>query len=435
MTAGSVSAFEGGRRGATYLLGALSVVAFFNFLDRAIFSVLAVPIKADLRLSDTEIGLLGGLAFALFYAFLGLPLARLADRSNRTRLVSVCLAVWSASTAACGMAGGFVSLLLARIGVGAGEAGCFPASYSMLSDAYPPKRRAYAIGIFHTVGNVGFLAGLMAAGLLAEAVGWRMAFAIVGIPGILFALWTAVALPEPARLLGEAAPTKSEATSLWAVLRHVASRPALRNLTIGYSLSIFAFYSALAWLPHLFARAHGLSNAEIGLWYGLAFGGGMIGGVLIGALVSPAAVAKDRRWEMWLPGTGVLIACPFFILAFWTPSTGIALAATALGSAAASSGLGPGFSAVQALAPPDARATTAAAVLLISAVVGQGFGPAIVGFVSDALAQRHVSASLEISLSLAGVGFLWASVHYLIGSRTFRRESSDHEASGEKHAH
>lgn len=422
-------------RSATYLLGALSVVAFFNFLDRAIFSVLAVPIKADLELSDTQIGLLGGLAFALFYAILGLPLARLADRSSRTRLVSICLAVWSASTAACGMAGGFLTLLLARIGVGTGEAGCFPASYSMLSDAFPPERRAYAIGIFHTVGNVGFLAGLMAAGLLAEAVGWRAAFAIVGIPGILFALWTAFALPEPGQRLDEGTLNKSEAASLWAVLRHVASQPALRNLTAGYSLSIFAFYSALAWLPHLFARVHRLSNAEIGLWYGLAFGGGMIGGVLVGALVSPGAITRDRRWEMWLPAIGAFIACPFFVLAFWAQSTSIALVATAMGSAAAASGLGPGFSAVQTLAPPDARATTAAVVLMISAVVGQGAGPALVGLVSDALAQRHVAAGLELSLSLAGLGFLWASVHYLIGSRAFLHKGPAQAVFGGNHAH
>ena len=406
----------------SYVLAALSIVAFFNFLDRSIFSVLAVSIKSDLGLSDTEIGLLGGVAFALFYAVLGLPLARIADRSNRVRLVSICLAVWSAATVACAAAVNFVTLLLARIGVGAGEAGCFPPSYSILSDYYEPDRRAFAIGMFHAGGNVGFLIGLMAAGVLADEIGWRWTFVILGAPGVLFALLFAATVKEPKRQgEGEDAEhaTPEKALSMGKALKVILAKPALNFLTIGYTWVIFAFYSALAWLPHFFTRTFDMSGTSLGLWYGLAFGGGMILGVTIGAFLSTELIKSDKRWEVWFPGLAALMAFPAFIAIHFVGDINAALWATAFGSAAVASGLGPGFSAVQSLSEANVRATAAAIVLLVSAIVGQGLGPTFTGMLSDVLNADHGDRALSLAMIISAIPFLVASAFYYLASRNF----------------
>ncbi len=401
----------------SYVLTALGVVAFLNFVDRSIFSVLAVSIREDLALSDTEIGLLGGVAFALFYAVLGLPLARIADRSNRVRLVSICLAVWSLATASCGLVTGFFSLMLARIGVGAGEAGCFPPSYSILSDYFPSRRRAFAIGMFHAGGNIGFLVGLMAAGLLAETLGWRTAFLVLGIPGVAFALVFALTVREPRR--GGHSFVPGAPPSLSATFLRMRRRSSLMHLTGAYTLSIFAFYGALAWLPHFFARTFGMDSAAIGFWYGMAFGGGMIVGVTFGALVSPLLIKRDARWEMLFPGLGALMALPSFLAVQLATSVEFALIFSALGSAAVAMGLGPGFAAVQSLAEPNLRATAAAVVLLVSAIIGQGLGPLSIGILSDALSGSFGDRALSVALIASTAAFAWSSLHYLIGSRHF----------------
>ncbi|MEM7708728.1 MAG: MFS transporter [Pseudomonadota bacterium] len=401
----------------SYVLTSLGIVAFFNFVDRSVFSVLAVSIKEDLSLSDTEIGLLGGFAFALFYACLGVPLARLADRSNRVRLVSICLALWSAATAACGLATGFLTLLLSRIGVGAGEAGCFPPSYSIISDYYPANRRAFAIGMFHAGGNVGFLVGLMAAGLLADAVGWRAAFFILGLPGVAFAGLFFATVREPLR--GASPSPAATPLGLRDAIGLMRRRSAFVHLTIAYTLSILAFYSALAWLPHFFARTFGMDASAIGFWYGLAFGGGLIVGVMFGALVAPSLIKRNPRWEYVFPGIGSLIAMPSFLLIYWIGNADWALVFTAVGSAAVAMGLGPAFSAVQSLAEPSMRATAAAFVLLISAILGQGLGPVLVGVLSDTLAGSLGDLALATALSVSTAAFAWSAVHVYLGSRRF----------------
>ena len=407
----------------SYVLCSLSVVAFFNFLDRSIFSVLAVSIKADLMLTDTQIGLLGGIAFALFYAVLGLPLVRLADRSNRVRLVSICLTVWSAATVACGTAVNFVTLLLARIGVGAGEAGCFPPSYSILSDYYEAERRAFAIGMFHAGGNVGFLVGLMAAGILADAIGWRWTFVVLGAPGVLFAFVFFATVQEPRRGAASGSNEKIEdRISLLDALKAIGAKSSLMHLAIAYTLVMFAFYGALAWLPHFFSRSFDMTASELGLWYGLAFGGGMIVGVTIGALISRRLIERDRRWELWVPGLAALVAFPTFILIHIVSDITFALGLTALGSATVSSGLGPGFAAVQSLASSNMRATAAAVVLLVSAIFGQGLGPTFVGVMSDILNNMYAEDALSYAMILASVTFLLAAFHYHRASIKFREQ-------------
>ena len=402
----------------TYVLSALGIAALFNFFDRSIFSVLAVSIKSDLNLSDTQIGLLGGFGFALFYAIVGIPLARIADRHNRITLVSVCLAVWSLATAACGMASGFISLLLARIGVGAGEAGCFPPSYSVLSDYYPPARRAFAIGVFHFWGNIGFLLGLVGAGIVSDLFGWRAAFIIFGLPGILFAVILKLTVREPVRGALDKARAPVE-LGLGETVKALAARRAYIHLFVAYSLSAFAFYAILLWLPQFFARTFSMTQSELGIYYGFAFGGGMIVGVGLGAVIAPRFIAADRRWEMLFPAVAAFLSLPLALGVLVVPSQSAALILTFLFCACASSGLGPGFAAVQSLSEPGIRATASALILFSAALVGQGLGPTLVGVLSDALRAPLGEHSLPFSIAFAAMAFGWSSLHGWLGSRRF----------------
>lgn len=405
----------------TYALSALGVVALFNFLDRSIFSVLAVSIKSDLNLSDTQIGLLGGFGFALFYAIVGIPLARIADRRNRITLVSVCLAVWSLATAACGVASGFISLLLARIGVGAGEAGCFPPSYSVLSDYYPPARRAFAIGVFHFWGNIGFLLGLVGAGIFSDLFGWRAAFIIFGLPGVLFAVVLKLTVREPVRGVLDKARAPVD-LGLREAVKALAARRAYIHLFCAYSLSAFAFYAILLWLPQFFARTFSMTLSELGFYYGFAFGGGMIVGVGLGAIIASRFIAKDRRWEMLFLAVTALLSLPLALSVLAAPSQATALTFTFLFCACASAGLGPGFAAVQSLSEASIRATASALVLFSAAVVGQGLGPTLVGILSDVLSAPFGERSLPLAIAFAAAAFGWSSLHGWLGSRWFLRD-------------
>ena len=405
----------------TYVLSALGIVALFNFFDRSIFSVLAVSIKSDLNLSDTQIGLLGGFGFALFYAIVGIPLARIADKHNRITLVSACLAVWSLATAACGLAGGFVSLLLARVGVGAGEAGCFPPSYSVLSDYYPPARRAFAIGVFHLWGNIGFLLGLVGAGVLSDLFGWRAAFILFGLPGVLFAIILKLTVREPVRGALSESHTPIE-HGLKEAVKALIARTAYIHLLVAYSLSAFAFYAILLWLPQFFARTFSMTQSELGIYYGFAFGGGMIVGVGLGAVIAPRFIARDRRWEMLFPAAAALLSLPLALGILVVPSQAAALTLTFLFCAFASAGLGPGFAAVQSLSEPNIRATASALVLFAAAIIGQGLGPTLVGVLSDALSTLVGERSLPLSIAFAAAAFGWSSLHGWLGSRRFLQD-------------
>jgi MFS family permease len=372
-------------------------------------------VKADLRLTDTEIGLIGGLGFALLYASLGLPLAWVADRKNRVTLLAACLAVWSVATAACGLAANFMQLLLARIGVGAGEAGCVPTSHSIIGDSFPKSQRAFAVGMIQSAGNAGFLAGIMASGVLAEAVGWRTTFLLLGVPGILFAAAFKATVKEPSRgaMDSEAGfdpAAKPGIAALW-------SRPAFRHLVAALTLSFAGFYSVLFWLPQFYARAHAMSPQDIGLRYGLAMGVGMILGSAIGALSSRPLIDRDQRWEMWFPSLSILACLPFFVLAVGLPDPDAALTCTFVGSLLYSVSLGPGLAAIQSLAEPSVRATAAAIVLLISGVFSQGLAPTLVGVGSDLMSSSGGENGLVLSLHLVQISFAWAAIHFYLGSR------------------
>lgn len=415
-TSDAQGSVKGGRAAPAYYgLALLSLVSLLNYLDRMVIAVLVEPIKRDLGLSDTQVGLVAGFAFALLYALAGLPLARIADRRSRVTLVSVCLLVWSAMTAVTGLARNFVELFLARMAVGIGEAGCVPASHSLIGDMFPPHRRAFAIGVFQAGGLIGMSFGLAGAGWVAEAYGWRAALLVAGAAGLPVALLLYFTLPEPARS-GQALGVSTSETAMETIAA-LARRPALVHLVIALSIGAFATYGMSQWISAFFIRSHGLGLAAVGLYGGLAGGGGGIVGAIAGGLVMARLGPRDARWELWLPAAGYGLSAPFFAATFLWPG---ALGAFSLQFAAtlvAAAGGAVALSAIQSFAEPHRRATAIAIVLMLSSLVGLGVGPTAVGVLSDALSSATGDDSLRYALVISTAFLLWASVHFLFAAR------------------
>jgi predicted MFS family arabinose efflux permease len=407
-----------------WVLGLLAMVSFFNYLDRMVMSILVEPIKAELGFSDAQLGLLTGFAFALFYATFGIPIARLADSKPRVLILSVCMTLWSLMTAACGLAHAFVHMLLARIGVGVGEAGCVPTSHSLLSDYFPPHRRAFALGVFQAGGSLGIMTGLMSAGVLADTLGWRWAFPAVGLPGVLFALvaWLTIREPARGRLEGKSREQVA-AMPTGRALRTLLGRPTYRQILIGYALGLFPVYGIGQWVPAFLVRVHGMSLSSVGLWFGLASGLGGFLGIVLGAVGSPLVIRRDRRWELWWPAAAYTLCIPLYGYAFLGGSLAAVIVALFAAALVAGSGIGPGMASVQTVSEPQLRATAIAMIMLFSALLGQGGGPLLIGIVSDFLEPSVGIMSLRWAL-VASLGiFIWCVVHFLLGARTMPRDA------------
>lgn len=403
----------------------LTLANVINYMDRFALSVLAVPIKNELGLSDTQIGILTGFAFAFFYALFGIPLARIADRGSRRLLLTVCLALWSVMTMLCGVVNSYWQMLLTRMGVGVGEAGCVPTSHSLLGDYYPPLKRAYVIGIFQSGTGLGLLLGVLLSGMLAQPLGWRWTFIMLGIPGILLALLILVYLREPARGWAEPAPATDHSSTppFTQVLKVLIGRPAYMQLVLGYSLGLFGAYAILQWTPAFLSRSHGLSLDQIGLWYGMAVGLGLFTGTVMGAVAARLLVRRDRRWEVWIPGCAYLLCVPVYAAAFLVYSTIHSIALLFVATLIASSGIGPGLASIQTVTEPRIRATAIALGMFVTSVIGQGGGPFVVGVISDAWEASFQAHSLRFALILSLCSMAWGSVHFYLASRSLLRDS------------
>lgn len=407
-----------------YVLGVLAIVSFFNYMDRMVLAVLVEPIKAELGLSDTQIGLLSGFAFAALYATFGVPLARLADKHSRTRILSGCIVLWSAMTAACGAAANFTHLLLARVGVGLGEAGCVPASHSLLGDYFPGPRRAFAISVFQAGGLAGLSLGLMATGYLADAYGWRMAFFIVGAPGLLLGLVVLFTVRETRVFEDRKTGTADEpAVTMREGLRVLSRRATFVHLVLGLTIGAFGTYAIAQWLAAFFIRVHGLTLTEIGVWSGLTSGFGGIVGVLLGGVIAARLIVHDRRWELWAPALAYGLGCPIYLAVFLSPDPWIALALKFAASFVVASGGGVALAALQSVAETKLRATAIAIMMFISAFAGMGAGPFVVGLVSDLLAPTFQEQSLRFALLGATLALAIASLHFYLASRTIARDA------------
>ena len=284
-------------KAAYYALGILTIVYSINFIDRQLLSILQESIKADLMLSDAQLGLLTGFAFAVFYTFAGLPIASLADRSNRRNIVAISLTIWSGMTAISGLAQNYWQLLAARVGVGIGEAGGSPPSHSMISDIFPPEKRASAIGFYSTGISIGILFGFLFGGWLNEFFGWRVAFFVVGVPGVLLALVLYLTVPEPIRGLAENKASTGDNPSMMTVFKVLLSRRSFLFMALGAAMNAFAGYSTANWVASFMIRTHQMPTGELGTWLALIIGvGGAIG-------VFGSGVIADKQEKLTSAGT------------------------------------------------------------------------------------------------------------------------------------
>lgn len=386
----------------------LLIVYIFNFLDRQIVNILAEPIARDLKLSDTQIGLMTGLAFALFYTVLGLPIARYADRptTSRPRLIAVALAVWSGMTALCGMAQNFVQLLLARIGVGVGEAGCTPAAHSLISDIVPKERRASALAFYALGIPIGTVLGMVIGGLLTDAIGWRQTFLVVGLPGVALALVVVWLMKDP-RHNGSAQATPPPPITNNAALKAIFGSRALVLLIVAASGAAFLSYGKTTWATIFFQRTHGLTPGQVGLYFGLINGLAGIAGTWLGGKIADRYGATSRRHVLTAPALGMLVAAPIAYFAYAASTWQTALALLIVPTLLNSLYYGPTYSAVQGLVAPQARAMAAAVLLFFQNLIGLGLGPLFFGWISDLLKPQFGQDSVQIVLySAAALGVI-----------------------------
>ena len=410
-----------------YVLALLTLGYVFNFVDRQVMTILIEPIKMEFGASDTQMGLLSGLAFALFYATLGIPVARLADRWSRRNVLAISMTTWSAVTALCATATGFWHLLLLRIGVGIGEAGGTPPSQSLLADYFPPEKRAFAQGILATAPNIGILVGLFGGALIAEAYGWRSVFLVFGIPGVLLAILIQLTIKEP---LKATASASEEGAGLFSTLGNIFRLPSFAHIMVGVGFTGIAGYGLGVWSPSFLVRVHNMSLVDAGLYLGLigVFGGGL--GTISSGLLVDRLARRDKRWQLWLPAIGIFLALPTQLAFLLWPAehrlvmgdvdVPFALVFMALSAVFASFWIAPSYAAVQNLVPQYWRTQASALMLLAINLLGMGLGPLLVGILSDLLSQfgdSSVRYGLSIGVSLSLVG----GIAYLRGSTLYAR--------------
>lgn len=410
-----------------YVLALLTLGYVFNFVDRQVMTILIEPIKMEFGASDTQMGLLSGLAFALFYATLGIPVARLADRWSRRNVLAISMTTWSAVTALCATATGFWHLLLLRIGVGIGEAGGTPPSQSLLADYFPPEKRAFAQGILATAPNIGILVGLFGGALIAEAYGWRSVFLVFGIPGVLLAILIQLTIKEPLKVTASAS---EEGAGLFSTLGNIFRLPSFAHIMVGVGFTGIAGYGLGVWSPSFLVRVHNMSLVDAGLYLGLigVFGGGL--GTISSGLLVDRLARRDKRWQLWLPAIGIFLALPTQLAFLLWPAehrlvmgdvdVPFALVFMALSAIFASFWIAPSYAAVQNLVPQCWRTQASALMLLAINLLGMGLGPLLVGILSDLLSQfgdSSVRYGLSIGVSLSLVG----GIAYLRGSTLYAR--------------
>lgn len=389
------------RRGLTLTL--LTLTYFFSFMDRQILAILLEPIKRDLVLTDTQLGLLSGLVFALFYATLGVPIARLADRTNRRNIIAASLAIWSAMTALCGVAQNFTQLLLFRIGVGVGEAGSGPPSQSIIADLYPPEKRASAMAIYSLGVLLGGGLGIMIGGNVAHAYGWRAAMMVVGIPGVVLALIVRFVMVEPRRGLSDVARVAEETDEplpgMWHGFLQMLHNGAAVYLVCGIMLTSLVGYALTGWGPSYMQRSLGMSMLDVANYIALpAALTSAVSALVGGAIADRMAKRHGLHTQPWVIAVMKTIAFPFAVGFYFIDSVPLALTSYFVASLFAGAYIGPTYALIQHLAPLRLRAMWAALALLFTNLVGLGLGPLAVGRISDMLAPTYGTESLRYAM-------------------------------------
>lgn len=434
-----------------YVVWFLFVVYVFNFVDRQILATLMELIKKDFSLTDTQLGLLSGLAFAAFYTTVGIPIARLADKSNRVNIIAASLLVWSAATAATAFAKNFTHLFLCRIVVGIGEAGCSPPAHSLISDYFEPKRRATALSIYSMGVYGGSFLGLLVGGVVAQKYGWRVAFMLVGLPGLLLAVIMKLTLREPPRGFSEGGThTVKEPPPMLTVLKTLWGKSTFKHLSVASGLHAFVSYGVSAFYNSYLIRSHGFTVAEAGIWLAFIVGIGGLAGTFFGGTIADKLSQKhgDSRYLLKVPAISNLIALPFAVTAFATGSTALALVCLFVYICFGTMYLAPSISATYRLVGARERALASALLFLVLNFIGMGVGPTLTGMISETFKQWFVGQGaiaflatklgfavpvaisetqatadgLRYALTCIVFVFAWSTFHYYRAMRTMREQ-------------
>ena len=418
----SAMAAQPARNFQSRVLALLLLAYVFNFLDRQILSILKIPIKAELGLSDTQLGLMGGIAFASVYSTLAIPFARYADRGRRVKVIAVAVAVWSGFTALCGVATTFWQLFLARMGVGVGEAGGVAPSYALIADYFPPERRSRALAIFSLGIPIGSALGLYFGGWIATALNWRWAFVLIGLMGfpVALAIWRFI--PEPSRGALDAIEVDTGEPRFSDVIALLLTKPSFWLLSFGAASASICGYGLGFWLPSYFNASLGLPLDKLGAYFGsIVLVGGMLGIYFGGWLGDRLGGARPGAYAL-IPGIAFLLTAPLYAVAMSNTSLTLGLLLFTLPYMLSLAWLGPVVNAVQNLVPPAMRATASASMLLINNLIGIGFGTFIFGYLSDRLKPTLGEESLRYAI-IYGLGFyLVAGILMLAAAITLKRD-------------
>lgn len=405
-----------------YLLMLLAGVMAANCLDRVVIGMLLQPIKREFGVSDTELGLLSGLAFAAFYAVMGLPMARWADRGNRVALIATTTAVWSALLALCGAATSFLQLLVIRVGVAIGEAGTIPAAHSLIADYFDRRERPRAVARYLLASPIAFTIGYFCAGFIVDKYGWRATFVAMALPGLALAPLAWFTMKEPRRATTAALQTPAaDHPSMLAVAKLLVSNRSFCHLLVALSLWNFFGYGMLQWIPAFFIRSHGLTPGELGPWLALVYGLGGVIGIYLGGELASRFAAGNERLQLLFCAVSFVFFSAVKASAFFVSDYHVALFALWLASLNNVT-QGPMYAMLQSMVAAPMRATAIAIVSLCSSLVGMGLGPLAVGILSDALTARFGPDALRYSLALLSAGYLLAGLHLWLASRTVMRD-------------
>ncbi len=413
-----------------YVLALLTLAYVFNFVDRQIISILQEPIKLEFGLSDTQLGVLNGFVFAIFYVGFGIPIARWADSGKRRNIIAWAITLWSAMTALCGVAQNYWQLLAARIGVGVGEAGCSPPAHSMISDIFPQERRATAMATYSLGINIGILVGLLMGGWLNELYGWRVALWAVAAPGLVVAVLLKYTVTEPRRggadsaAGGESSAGDTNAVAIsipiLQVIKHFWGSRTVRWLALGAGLSSFVGYGLANWMPSFLVRSHGMGTGEIGSWLALIAGVGGALGTFSGGFLADRLSQKNVRWSLWIPMCILLLCVPLLSMTLLIETKLNALLMYLVPGSIMTGYMGPAIAVTHNLADNRMRAMGSALLFLVINIVGLGMGPVIIGGLSDVFGASLGLEGLRYAMLCAVVicGSLAALCFYL-ASRTY----------------
>lgn len=397
----------------------LYLVSVSSYMDRFILSILQEPIKLEFGLSDTQLGLLTGTAFVVLYTALGIPIAQWADRGNRRTIMTLCIAIWSVMTAACGVAQNYLQLLLARVGVGIGEAGTLPPSHSLIGDYFPPQGRSTPLAMLTFGSSTGIALGTWLGGAIAAEFGWRVAFLAVGLPGVLLALAVRLVIKEP-RIMGGTTwlPPRKSPLDYSAIPELLRKRPYI-HLVAAMSIYYAIIGGALGFLPPHFSRALGVGLADIGSYYGWSTAIAAAIGTLSGGPLADYLSRRDPRWMLYIPAIAMIVVLPLFIGMLLTDNFFVAIGFYFVAWIVLAAGYPPIFAAVQGIAGAGSRAMAVAVLFLASILVGYGVSPVAVGAMSDLLAPDFGVDSLRYAMMSAFMLLIWTSFHFWCASKTF----------------